>query len=147
MDKNILLTIVVLAIIALLYVVIRVLTMKYGKDKVNQTIYNVKEGIEKADSMLDGVSPLLPAVVVNVADAIIRYAYVIVSAVEQGYKNGTIEKDIRKDKAMEKMVRILKLAGVEVTEEMTPVIDDAVESAVKNLPKTHVDTTSKSKKS
>ena len=135
----------VLVVIAVMYVVTMLLTKKYGKEKVGEVIETVKEGVQKADTMVDNLSVFIPQPVVNVADAIIRYAYVIVSAVEQGYKNGTIEKEIRKETAMSKMVQILKLAGIVVTDEMTPVIDDAVESAVTNLPKTHP-TAAKTKK-
>lgn len=137
MDRNTILAILIIAVVALMYLVVKVLSNKYGKEKVESVISNVKEGLEKADSMVENISVVLPPAIVNVADAIIKYAYIIVSAVEQGYKKGTIEKEIRKDAAMEKMLRILKLAGIEVTEEMTPVIDDAIESAVSHLPKTH----------
>lgn len=146
MDKNTLVAILIIAAIALIYIVVKVLATKYGKEKVGSVISDVKEGIETANTMVDNLSVFLPPTIVNIADAIIKYSYVIVSAVEQGYKKGAIEKEIRKDAAMEKMLRILKLAGIEVTEEMTPVIDDAIESAVSHLPKTHEETKSKSVK-
>lgn len=137
----------VLVVITVMYVVTMLLTKKYGKEKVDESIQKVKEGLEKADTMVDNLSVILPQPVINIADSIIRYAYVIVAAVEQGYKNGSIEKEIRKDTAMTKMTQILKLAGIDVTDEMTPVIDDAVEAAVSNLPKTHPVMETKTKKS
>lgn len=66
------------------------------------------------------------------------YVRLAVRAVEQMTKNDTIPKDdmARKDAACEMIERMAKLDGVELGEKDRDVIDDLVEAAVLELPKT-----------
>ena len=138
MDKNIIISLVVILAIIATYLVVRFLMNKYGKDKTEALVAKVKEGLDQAHSINNTFSTVVPESVTNIVDKIISYAYVVVAAVEQGYKKGTIDKDLRKDTAMEKIFKMLSLAGIEVTDEMTPVMDDAIEAEVSRLPKTHI---------
>ena len=143
MDKNIIIAIIVVVVISFVYFVVNYLTYKYGKEKVGKVLTGIKEGLDQANSINNTFSTVVPESVTNIVDKIISYAYVVVAAVEQGYKKGTIDKDLRKDTAMEKIFKMLSLAGIEVTDEMTPVMDDAIEAEVSRLPKTHIVTKTK----
>lgn len=140
MDKNLVLALVLVALVGLIYLFVKIASKKYGQEKVGQVITDVKEGLEKADSVVHNMTTIIPEPIVNVADTIIRYAYIVVSAVEQGYKKGAIEKDLRKTVAMEKLGNFLKVAGIDVTEDLNPLMDDAIEAEVSHLPKSHVET-------
>ena len=144
MDKNLIIAIVVLVFVVLAYVVTLILVAKYGREKIDAAFVKIKEGLNSADTTIHNVSTILPEKVINIADEIIKYAFIVVSAVEQGYKNGAIAMGDRKSLAMEKLTTMLGVAGINVNEGMTPAMDDAVEAAVLQLPKTHV--TAKNKK-
>ena len=143
MNRDLVIAIGVLALVLLVYVVILILVNKYGREKMDAAFAKMKDGLDSAGNVVHNVSTILPENVVNIADAIIKYAFIVVSAVEQGYKKGAIALEDRKDSAMEKLTNMLGVAGIDVTEAMTPAMDDAVEAAVLQLPKTHVATKTK----
>ena len=139
MENNITIfaVIAVLAFFAILYLTLRILTKKLGNDKVASMLTDMKTGIEKMDAMLESMSSVIPNAATNVVDTILRYAYVVVSAVERMYLNGTIVKENRKGLASEKIHNILAMIGIEITPDMEDIIDTSIESAVNSLPKTH----------
>ena len=143
MNRDLVIAIGVLALVLLVYVVILILVNKYGREKMDAVFAKMKDGLDSAGNVVHNVSTILPENVVNIADAIIKYAFIVVSAVEQGYKKGAIALEDRKNLAMEKLTTMLGVAGINVNEEMTPAMDDAVEAAVLQLPKTHVTTKTK----
>ena len=129
--------IAVLAFVCAVFFTLRLLTKKFGSEKVSDILTDMKEGIEKMDATLESISSVIPTAVTNVVDTILRYAYVVVAAAERMYLNGTIVKEDRKGLASEKIHNMLTLVGVEITPDLEDVIDTAIESAVNSLPKTH----------
>ena len=139
METNITYVVVgaVLFLLVALFLMLKYFTKKFGAEKVSSVLADVKEGIEKVDTTLDSFSSILPNGVSNIADTVLKWAHVAVNAVERMYLNGTINKEDRRDLAIEKTSKILNLIGIDVTPEVEEVIGTSLESAVNSLPKTH----------
>lgn len=129
--------IAVLAFVCAVFFTLRLLTKKFGSEKVSGILTDMKTGIEKMDAMLESMSAVIPNAATNVVDTILRYAYAVVSAAERMYLNGTIVKEDRKGLASEKIHNMLTMVGIEITPDMEDIIDTSIESAVNSLPKTH----------
>ena len=138
MEKNIFyIAGAILLLLVAMFIMLRHFTKKFGTDKITSVLSEVKEGIEKVDTTLEYLGPVLPNSVMNIADTILKYSYIAVAAVERMYLGGKIDKDTRRPLAGEKVEKILKLIGIDVTPEMEEVVDISIEAAVNSLPKTH----------
>lgn len=94
--------------------------------------------ISAMDTVTETLKTLFPATPgLDVVDKILDYAYRAVDSAEQMYKASQITGDKRKEEATNLVYAFLKAAGIEVTDELKPVVDGAIEASVYALPKTH----------
>lgn len=73
----------------------------------------------------------------NIVDRVLTYADKAVENAEQLYLTSQIPAGQRKEEATKLVYQFLANSGVEVTEELKPIVDGAIEAAVYVLPKTH----------
>ena len=110
--------------------------IKRGVD-VSGIIEKANITVAALDTVADLAKQLFPSAPMGVVDKILHYAQEAVRSAEQMYKAGTLEESARKAAATELIYQFAKSAGIEVTDELKPVIDGAIEAAVWMLPKTH----------
>lgn len=91
------------------------------------------------DTVADMIGKLFPNAPMGIVDKVLSYAQEAVRSAEQMYKAGTVKEENRKQAATDLIYSFLTAAGIEITEELKPVIDGAIEAAVWVLPKTHED--------
>lgn len=94
--------------------------------------------VSAMDTVTDTLKTLFPATPgLSLIDKILDYAYRAVASAEQMYKASQIPGEQRKVEATNLVYAFLKAAGIEVTPELKPVVDGAIEASVYALPKTH----------
>lgn len=107
---------------------------------VSDLLDKASMSVSALDTVTDTIKALFPAAPgLELIDKILDYAAKAVASAEQLYKTSIIPETLRKTEATNLVYNFLEAAGVEVTEELRPVIDGAIEAAVFALPKTHVE--------
>lgn len=125
----------VLVCIAVMFLLPRL--VKRGID-VSGLLDKASITVSAMDTVTETLKTLFPAAPgLNVIDKILDYAYRAVASAEQMYKASQIPEEKRKDEATKLVYAFLKAAGIEVTDELKPVVDGAIEASVYALPKTH----------
>ena len=93
------------------------------------------------NSIIDAIKPYItPNSTFDLVEKIFEITEKAVTFAEQAYKDAQCEADQRKSVARKYTIDCLKLAGIEVTEDIEKLIDGALEAAVFVLPKTHDET-------
>lgn len=101
-----------------------------------QVIDTAQQVLQTADTITDGLAEVLPGVpAIKIIDNIVDWAERGVTGAEQLYKSSQLDKDQRRDTAIDTVKSCLNAAGVEITPNIENIIDGAVEAAVFALPK------------
>lgn len=125
----------VMVCIAVLWLLPRL--VKRGID-VSGLLDKASMTVAAMDTVTDALKKLFPATPgLNLIDKILDYASRAVAGAEQMYKASQIPEEQRKVEATNLVYAFLKAAGIEVTPELKPVVDGAIEASVYALPKTH----------
>lgn len=111
------------------------------KNKV--TDKNVDKGIETASAVVDATENVVSTIAtifpnskaVNVLQIIEKWSRKSVKAVEQLYNASKLDKAKKKDTAKQQVYSVLKLLGIEKTDEIETIIDGAIEAEVYMLSK------------
>ena len=106
------------------------------KNKV--TDKNVDKGIETASAVVDATENVVSTIAtifpnskaVNILQIIEKWSRKSVKAVEQLYNASKLDKDKKKDTAKQQVYSVLKLLGIEKTDEIETIIDGAIEAEV-----------------
>jgi len=103
--------------------------VKQGKDPGKQ--------LQVADAIVNTVASahtaletFIPDPVDNIIDTVLKVTQAGVPSAQQLYNSGQLPPDLRKDKASEYALNMVKLAGREVTPDLEQVIRDTAEAAV-----------------
>ena len=78
----------------------------------------------------DTLKPIIPSPVEGIIDIVLKATQAGVHSAEQLYQCNQLPPDLRKDKASEYAINMIKLTGREVTPELEQSIRDAAEGAV-----------------
>ena len=108
-----------------------------GVQRVVGKFKDPRKALETADDIVDTVSlandtlqPLIPSPVESIIDTVLKVTQAGVHSVEQLYQRNQLPPDLRKDKAVEYAINMIKLSGREVTPELEQSIRDTAEGAV-----------------
>ena len=104
---------------------------------------NVDKGIETASAVIDATENVVSTIAtifpnskaVNVLQIIEKWSRKSVEAVEQLYNASKLDKAKKKDTAKQQVYSVLKLLGIEKTDEIETIIDGAIEAEVYMLSK------------
>jgi len=134
-----LMLIMVLVLVALVVVAIYVLfPLAVSKKILSDTTFSLADKkIEALKDAIDTLGKVIPIPYISVVDKILFYSDLAVHAAEKLYLTSKIPGDARKTGAKDYVVNILTLAKIEVTPELSKVIDGAIEGSVYLLPKTN----------
>ena len=95
--------------------------------KALQTAENFVDTVMIAN---DTLKPFIPSPVESIIDTVIKATQAGVHSAEQLYQSNQIPPDLRKDKALEYAINLIKLTGQEVTIELEQSISETTEGAV-----------------
>lgn len=126
----------VLAVFGGLAIVIPRLVKK-GID-VSGVLSTTSGALDTAELVVDGLQGLFPEVgAFTVVDKIIKYAKEATEAAEQLYKTSQIEAAQRKQAATDIVYDCLRIADIDVTDDVRKIVNGCIEAAVYALPKTN----------
>lgn len=122
----------VLVITGIIFALLPYLRKKgYDIGKMIETADNI---VDKASAVIDVTEAVLPPnPILTVILLIEKWAKISVNSAEQMYIASQLEKEQRKESAKTQVYAVLKLLGVEITEEIDVIIDGAIEAEVMAL--------------
>ncbi|MEG0615124.1 MAG: hypothetical protein RR540_05150 [Oscillospiraceae bacterium] len=107
--------------------------------KLDNLADNTKVSLETIQKIFEAIKPLLPqSGTLDIVSKIIELAKSGAGNAEQLYKTGTIEACDRKKSARQFVTDSLKLAKIDINDDINKIIDDSIESAVNSLPSCHI---------
>lgn len=92
-----------------------------------------------ADTLAGVIAPFLPAPYSTIVYNIFRAADKAVHIAETAWKDGKLAEDERKDKATAIVYKDLGFENIEIDNKVKSLADNAIETLVKTLPKSHVE--------
>lgn len=104
---------------------------------VENVLDKVSIGIDNIDNALTSINNVAPIPYFSLIDKIFDYAKIAVNNAERLYKIGNLDKNERKENAKQYVEDVLKVANIDVNDDLKKVIDGAIEAGVEVLPKTH----------
>ena len=105
---------------------------------ISGMLVGTNSALDAAEIVVDGVRTFLPDnPSLCVVERIIDYAQKAVEAAEQMYKTSKIEAAERNAKATEIVYDCLKVAGIEIDDDIKKIVDGLIEAAVFTLPATY----------
>lgn len=136
---ELILVVVVSVFVSIAVSVITSLGLYIAKGKGDENFIAAADKIvDSLNGAFDTVKSLAPAnPIIGIIDQILNCASIAVDAAEKNYKAEKIKKDERKAEATKFITDMLEAAGIEITEKLQSVIDEAITTAVAQLPATH----------
>ena len=131
--QTLIIVIAVLILVGIILAVVLPLLKKRGID-MGAVLDRAKDSLDTVNKTLDMLKPFMEdSPVVDAFDKILNAATVGVGQAEQLHLIGQLEPEERKDAARRYVIDAVKLMGVEVTPEVSKLIDGAIEAQVLEL--------------
>jgi len=127
--------IITILVIVVLFIILPIFYNKTNNLNFDRLFTSINNIIDSLGTIVNNLG--IPTEIKQTIDMIMEYSTKAVEYAEQLYKSGQLDKDKRKEKAVEYVNEILSLSNIIVTDEINKIIVATIEAAVLLLPKTH----------